>query len=194
MQHRNLLLLSHHPSPWISFVNYESARYFWYDDAFSVFSSFKANGFLNSRGFSGYIPMAYRESLIKLLGRFGSLTSQLTWPTVLEYSRPSWTFHAKGIWFEQGEKCDQTTSQPHTSFTLIGSSNFSYRSLNRDLESQVAIWTTDPHLRAQILAERSNLFNATYVEQVFLSQLVTQTQYRLPWYLRFLHPILHRFM
>ncbi|THD25813.1 CDP-diacylglycerol--glycerol-3-phosphate 3-phosphatidyltransferase [Fasciola hepatica] len=149
-----------------------------------------ANGFLNSRGLSGYIPMAYRESLIKLLNQFGSLAGQITCPTVFEYSRPSWTFHAKGMWFEQKTRCDQLG----TSFTLVGSSNFSYRSLNRDLESQVAVWTTDPNLQTQIQIERNNLFNATYIQPVLLSQLVTQTQYRLPWYMRLLHPILYTFM
>ncbi|VDP79457.1 unnamed protein product [Echinostoma caproni] len=153
-----------------------------------------ANGFLNSRGLSGYIPMAYRESLIRLLTRFGPHTRGIAYPTILEYNRPGWTFHAKGLWYERYQHSENNPQHSDTSFTLIGSSNFSYRSLNRDLESQVAVWTTDPVLRAQIQNERNHLFQTTYAYPVLLSKLVAQTQFRLPWYMRVLFPILHTYM
>ncbi|KAF7231968.1 hypothetical protein EG68_11360 [Paragonimus skrjabini miyazakii] len=152
-----------------------------------------ANGFLNSPGLSGYIPMAYRESLIKLLSRFHySRTPQRnSWPLVSEYSRPEWTFHAKGIWIEQRSS---VTTEPTTALTLIGSSNLSYRSLNRDLESLLVVWTKNVNLKQRILDEKDYLFSSSDCHPVTLTKLVAQSHFRLPWYLRFLHPFLHTLM
>ena len=62
-----------------------------------------ANGFFNAKGMSGFIPNAY------------SLLEQHTWQrlnrawerdkgssashALLEYDRPGWQFHCKGIWW-----------------------------------------------------------------------------------------------
>ncbi|KAA3677537.1 CDP-diacylglycerol---glycerol-3-phosphate 3-phosphatidyltransferase [Paragonimus westermani] len=152
-----------------------------------------ANGFLNSPGLSGYIPMAYRESLIKLLSRFHcTQTAQRdSWPLVSEYGRPEWTFHAKGIWIEE-RPCVST--EPTTAVTLIGSSNLSYRSLNRDLESLLVVWTKSVKFKQRILEEKDCLFSPSDCLPVTLTKLVAQSHLRLPWYLRFLHPFLHTLM
>ena len=51
---------------------------------------------------------------------------------MFEYKRPEWTFHAKGAWiYEDGASYPQAT--------IIGSSNFSYRSNRRDTECQMYI-------------------------------------------------------
>eukprot|EP00050_Salpingoeca_kvevrii_P000178 m.143378 g.143378 ORF g.143378 m.143378 type:complete len:101 (-) comp10050_c0_seq2:65-367(-) len=42
--------------------------------------------------------------------------------------------------------------------TLIGSPNFGYRSLQRDLEAQIALVTENSSLRRQLAAERDHLF------------------------------------
>ncbi|RIA94046.1 hypothetical protein C1645_690178 [Glomus cerebriforme] len=102
----------------------------------------EANGFYNSKGVSKYLPQAYtliekqfysdichhgKEHLIK----------------ILEYKRPEWTFHAKGLWcYLNGE------SWP--SLTIIGSSNYGYRSTERDLEAQAILITTNTQLRKAI--------------------------------------------
>lgn len=44
------------------------------------------------------------------------------------------------------------------SFTLIGSSNFGVRSLERDLESQLALFTTNHGLMERLRAERDHIF------------------------------------
>jgi CDP-diacylglycerol--glycerol-3-phosphate 3-phosphatidyltransferase len=60
---------------------------------------------------------------------------------------PGWTFHAKGIWYYlPGEKLP--------SATLIGSPNFGFRSVEKDLEAQITIVTTNPELRRDIDAEQ----------------------------------------
>ncbi|TGZ68922.1 hypothetical protein CRM22_004007 [Opisthorchis felineus] len=156
-----------------------------------------ANGFLRSRGVSGFIPMAYRESLIKLASRF-SIADKLKTvnpPIFWEYYRPNWTFHAKGLWVE--EKPLISSSAPSSSLsllTLIGSSNFSYRSLNRDLESQLVVWTKNAELRTRVIEERNQLFSITQCHLVTLTRLLSQTQFRLPWYFRCLYPALHTYL
>ncbi|VDP05650.1 unnamed protein product, partial [Schistosoma mattheei] len=59
-----------------------------------------ANGFLKSKGCSGYIPLAYREALIQLLQLFHTTKFNSSNINVYEYTRPEWTFHAKGLWIE----------------------------------------------------------------------------------------------
>ena len=79
---------------------------------------------------------------------------------MLEYYRRNWTFHAKGaclasLGFHPAHTSTtglwiaaDTASRPH--FTLIGSPNYGFRSVYRDLEAQVAITTTDPGLQEQL--------------------------------------------
>lgn len=65
------------------------------------------------------------------------------------YNKPDWSFHAKGLWIEGMED---------TSLTVIGSSNYNYRSSKRDLEVQLVIITTDPNLKRIIGCERLDLW------------------------------------
>ncbi|CAB4480179.1 phospholipase D/nuclease [Rhizophagus irregularis] len=116
----------------------------------------EANGFYKSKGISKYIPQAYtflekqfysdichygKEHLIK----------------IQEYKRPGWTFHAKGLWcYLDGE------SWP--SLTIIGSSNYGYRSTERDLEAQAILITENTQLRKTIHDELENM--SKYTEEV----------------------------
>jgi CDP-diacylglycerol--glycerol-3-phosphate 3-phosphatidyltransferase len=47
-----------------------------------------------------------------------------------EYTRPDWTFHAKGLWAT-------LPNESAPALTFIGSPNFGHRSVHRDLEAQV---------------------------------------------------------
>lgn len=68
-----------------------------------------------------------------------------------EYQRKGWTFHAKGIWH-------YLPGQVLPSLTLIGSPNFGFRSVEKDLETQITIVTTNDSLRQQMHAEQYRLF------------------------------------
>ncbi|KAK4475553.1 hypothetical protein MN116_000626 [Schistosoma mekongi] len=158
-----------------------------------------ANGFLNSKGVSGYIPLAYREALIKLLELLFHTNINHCNVNIYEYARPEWTFHAKGLWIESvnnNKKIVEMNKKniPSCSLSLIGSSNFSYRSLNHDLESQLCIITTNENLRQCLYNEICYIFSTSYCYPVTLSQLMYQTQYRLPWYCRFILPIFRWYM
>ncbi|KAJ9062289.1 CDP-diacylglycerol--glycerol-3-phosphate 3-phosphatidyltransferase [Entomophthora muscae] len=114
-----------------------------------ITASPEANGFFGSKGISKYIPDAYtiiEDAFIgKTIGanRFKTIK-------VEEYSRPNWTYHAKGLWLKQPNE--------HLPFlTSIGSPNFGYRSLERDLEAQVFLMTANPRLRHDMHKELDNI-------------------------------------
>ncbi|CAH8637046.1 unnamed protein product [Heterobilharzia americana] len=153
-----------------------------------------ANGFLNSNGISGYIPLAYREALIQLLQSFQSGLVNLSNVGVYEYHRPKWTFHAKGLWIDGVDGEDDSTNIRPYSLSLVGSSNYSYRSLNRDVESQLFVCTFNKQFSQHLQEERNHIFSSMYCYPVTLSQLTHQTDYRLPWYTRFMLPVFRRYM
>ncbi|XP_071444099.1 CDP-diacylglycerol--glycerol-3-phosphate 3-phosphatidyltransferase, mitochondrial [Hetaerina americana] len=111
-----------------------------------------ANGFLNARGIAGSIPTAYtllaRTFFDKVLAACGKSGRIGLW----EYCRDGWTFHAKGLWFTPGN----TSLLP--SLTLVGSPNFGYRSVERDLETQIAVITHNSGLQKRLAEERDRLY------------------------------------
>ena len=134
--------------------------------------------------------MAYREALITFLRDVSKVPPAVRGDSqILEYTRPNWTFHAKGLWVQQ---TNPDSSQ--SAFTLIGSSNFSHRSLNRDLENQLLVWTSDTDLLNRMVEERDWIFSPQYSQPVTLGKLLSQSCFRLPWYSRFLLPIFRKYM
>jgi CDP-diacylglycerol--glycerol-3-phosphate 3-phosphatidyltransferase len=122
----------------------------------------QANGFYGSKGISGAIPRAYslleqslyeRAQLKNVQQRSqvfdASSTNGLS---IYEYERKGWTFHAKGFW------CSLPGEEEGPNVTLIGSSNFGYRSRDHDLEAQLWIFSKAPHLRQQLERERDDLY------------------------------------
>lgn len=68
-----------------------------------------------------------------------------------------WTYHAKGLWVslpppasESSSTSPQTPEESDPSITVLGSSNFTKRSYNLDLEANVVICTTDPQLQRRL--------------------------------------------
>jgi phosphatidylserine/phosphatidylglycerophosphate/cardiolipin synthase-like enzyme len=100
----------------------------------------------------------------------GSPTASGGGLAIHEYVRPGWTFHGKGIWwlrtasvkeneplFGRGSPRPQALPQLVMS-SVIGSSNFGRRSLDRDLELSVLLETTDPTLVSALAEERDRLW------------------------------------
>ena len=56
---------------------------------------------------------------------------------MFEYENGGWTFHGKGAWLYEGSGLEQ--SGKDLTMSIIGSSNFSYRSNRRDTECQLYI-------------------------------------------------------
>jgi len=133
----------------------------------------KANGFYGARGFSGYVPALYvnvseefRRQLIAA-NRENSVRC-------FEYSRPGWTFHAKGVWI-----VDSTDYVA----TLMGSSNYGYRSIHRDLEAQILLVTRNEKLKHRLNEERQRLFEWS---QLVDSATFRQADHHVPRWLRYL--------
>lgn len=108
-----------------------------------------ANGFQGAKGAAGGIPAAYSQISKKFLQNINA-TAQNQRIKLFEYQRKGWTYHAKGLWY-------YLPGSYVPDLTLIGSSNFGERSVNRDLESQICLVTVDDELRRQLQREYVNL-------------------------------------
>ena len=104
-----------------------------------VTNSPETNAFHNSKGLSRFIPEAYsilQDDLMASLDR-GQVSFH-------EYSRPGWSFHPKGIWLSKNGRVHST---------VIGSSNFGFRSKFRDLEISFRIDSDSPRVQSQLSTE-----------------------------------------
>lgn len=88
-------------------------------------SSPRANGFYKAGRFKKYIPGMYRANELSVL----KSNEQKGNVSIHEWEKGEWTYHAKGAWvYEEG--------QPEVpQMTVIGSSNYSFRSNRRDTEA-----------------------------------------------------------
>uniref|UniRef100_A0A8C5R0N1 CDP-diacylglycerol--glycerol-3-phosphate 3-phosphatidyltransferase n=1 Tax=Leptobrachium leishanense TaxID=445787 RepID=A0A8C5R0N1_9ANUR len=124
----------------------------------------EVNGFYGARGIAGSIPAAYvhiERQFYDELSRQG----QQHRVRLQEYFRDLWTFHAKGLWlYPAGAQLP--------CLTLIGSPNFGYRSVHRDLETQIALVTENQELQRQLDQEQRNLYS--------LSSRVSQATFQHP--------------
>ncbi|RWS11135.1 CDP-diacylglycerol--glycerol-3-phosphate 3-phosphatidyltransferase-like protein, partial [Dinothrombium tinctorium] len=112
-----------------------------------LMASERANGFYGAKGVMNNIPSAYTHLARKFLRRVESNKVNIN---LWSYFRENWTFHAKGLWINY---------EPGFMLTTIGSPNFGYRSVNRDLEAQVALITEDEELKSRLKNEYERLWN-----------------------------------
>uniref|UniRef100_A0A8C9G1M7 CDP-diacylglycerol--glycerol-3-phosphate 3-phosphatidyltransferase n=1 Tax=Pavo cristatus TaxID=9049 RepID=A0A8C9G1M7_PAVCR len=115
-----------------------------------LLASPEVNGFFGAKGVAGAIPSAYVYIEQQFYNEVCCLHQQQR-IQLQEYSRAGWTFHAKGLWLYLAG-----SSLP--CLTLIGSPNFGYRSVHRDLEAQVAIVTENKALQQQLQQEQEQLY------------------------------------
>ncbi|KAJ8728227.1 hypothetical protein PYW08_016612 [Mythimna loreyi] len=108
-----------------------------------------ANGFLGASGPAGGIPHAYSLIARKFWQRVLDYR-QMDRVQMLEYERPGWTFHAKGLWYYP-PGCGVPWA------TIVGSANLGERSVRRDLEAQAAIFTVSTELQRKLHEESQQL-------------------------------------
>ncbi|KAE8576146.1 hypothetical protein XENTR_v10004067 [Xenopus tropicalis] len=111
----------------------------------------EVNGFFGAKGIAGAIPAAYvhiEHQFYSEVCRHG----QEMRVKLREYHRDLWTFHAKGLWF-------YSAGADLPCLTLVGSPNFGYRSVHRDLEAQIALVTENKELQQQLHKEQQQLYN-----------------------------------
>ncbi|XP_078081809.1 CDP-diacylglycerol--glycerol-3-phosphate 3-phosphatidyltransferase, mitochondrial isoform X1 [Mustelus asterias] len=115
-----------------------------------LLASPEVNGFFGAKGVAGAIPSAY----VYIARQFYSRVYQSGLQDRIrlhEYFRKGWTFHAKGLWY-------YLSGSKWPCLTLIGSPNFGYRSVHRDLEAQLAIVTENHKLQQQLQQEQEHLY------------------------------------
>ncbi|XP_062382073.1 CDP-diacylglycerol--glycerol-3-phosphate 3-phosphatidyltransferase, mitochondrial [Sardina pilchardus] len=110
----------------------------------------EVNGFFGAKGVAGAIPAAYIHLARQFYSKVCALGQQSR-VHLHEYQRANWTFHAKGLWY-------YLDGSDRPCLTLIGSPNFGYRSVHRDLEAQIAIVTENEELQAQLQQEQEMLY------------------------------------
>lgn len=120
-----------------------------------LMASERANGFYRGKGLSGWIPSFYTHFARKFLLNSKIDFNIRTRLSLLSYERSSWTFHAKGLWV--------TWNTPHI-VTFIGSPNFGYRSVYRDLEAQLVLVTKNQSLKNELINECDIWKTSTQVE------------------------------
>ncbi|CAH1763421.1 5794_t:CDS:2, partial [Entrophospora sp. SA101] len=129
-----------------------------------ITSSPEANGFFHSKGFSKYLPKSYlflEKCFIDEINKFNK--NNLI--KMYEYKRENWTFHAKGLWY-------YFNNNKYPSLTLIGSSNYGYRSIKRDLELQNILITSNKNLQNLLHKELKNInkFTQQVTNETFKSK------------------------
>jgi len=117
-----------------------------------------ANGFFGSKGVSGMLPDAYTHLAKMFLRRvrhegLDSSIQLREWKRGKVDEEGGWTYHAKGLWSTFPSTSPPTDSAPAVedpSLTVVGSSNYTKRSYELDLEANVIIATSDPGLRRRL--------------------------------------------
>ena len=114
----------------------------------------QANGFFGARGLAGGIASAYTL----IANTFYSLVFSRNMQhriKLFEYQRTGWTYHAKGLWYSSSASMS-LTSLP--CLTMVGSPNYGYRSVFKDLETQITILSNNRQLQQQLGEEQSMLY------------------------------------
>ena len=118
----------------------------------------QANSFHNAPFPLYGVPFVYTN----LANRFFDVSSR-DHVQMYEYRRPGWTFHCKGLWvYELGKDLPFAT--------MVGSPNFGYRSVEKDLEAQLTVFTKNRALQEALHHEQARVFE--------LSQLVTKDTFQ----------------
>lgn len=118
-----------------------------------------ANGFYGSKGVSGMLPDAYTH-LSKMFLRkvkYEGMEDNIVlkeWKKGMVGEKGGWTYHAKGLWVTfpspSTSSVGNVSGEEDPSLTVIGSSNYTKRSYELDLEANVVIATSDPGLRKRL--------------------------------------------
>lgn len=147
----------------------------------------QSHGFHGASGASAYVPIIYIEITRRFLRWLAKHREALEHVSFAEYTRPGWVFHAKGLWLTPPAPNGLDADGP--TVTFVGSSNFGYRSVLRDLENQLIVRTKNSQLRGRMAAERDEIFSRA--QKQTLSDVAGR---HVPFIVRLLLPIVRRFV
>jgi CDP-diacylglycerol--glycerol-3-phosphate 3-phosphatidyltransferase len=123
----------------------------------------QSNGFYGASGLKKHIPDVYATIESKFLRHVAANPNV----KLYNYRRAGWSYHGKGVWItplDEGDTTSITLHLPYSSqigcsgstdglpiLTTIGSSNYGYRSLYRDMEFQLIIYTQSKDIQRLML-------------------------------------------
>lgn len=113
-----------------------------------LMASEDVNSFKGAQGVMGSIPSFYTTMSLKFWRDIQLNNKQNI--RLWSFFKPKWTFHSKGLWIEN--------HVDHTMLATIGSSNFGYRSVFRDLEMQVVLVTRNEELKSKLREEHESIW------------------------------------
>ena len=128
-----------------------------------------SHGFRGARGLMGCVPGCYQYITDKLVERVAAERAMAVGPgdswSMLMYRREGWTFHAKGLWSFETPCSGAAGRSPKVGVeagtgpcvTVVGSSNYGFRSSSLDLESQLVLLTEQPELSGALQGEWNQL-------------------------------------
>ena len=124
---------------------------------FSVLAASEhANGFYGAQGISRHITTMYTQLSNLFLQKIASSNGRIRY---FEFKKENWSFHAKGVWFyRNGDELPF--------LTMIGSPNYGYRSVWRDLELQFFIQTNNLALKQKLHHECRTLFHPSTTSEI----------------------------
>ena len=136
-----------------------------------------------------FIPGLYRVNEEKLLKKAKKVQ-------MFEYENSGWTFHGKGAWIYENKNLEDDDSKSEESqrvtMSVIGSSNFSYRSNRRDTECQLYIVAECEDLQRRLDAESRFLFS--HSKEVDLKTVQNDGNDKITWKERLLNRLFHTFI
>ena len=140
--------------------------------------------------FKKYIPGLYRVNEERLLKKAKNVE-------IFEYENSDWTFHGKGAWIYENLPTDDGSATNETkdgkvTMSVIGSSNFSYRSNRRDTECQLYIVPECPDLQRRLDAESRFLFS--HAKQVDLKTVQNDGTDKITWKERLLNRLFRSYI
>jgi CDP-diacylglycerol--glycerol-3-phosphate 3-phosphatidyltransferase len=109
-----------------------------------VTSAPQANSFFRGGRVKKWVPYFYRVFEEQLQRHANKQKRDLK---LLEYARPGWTFHSKGVW------TGDSGNREEYNCTLLGSSNYSERSFKRDSELNFYFYSLCPQFNTELHAE-----------------------------------------
>ena len=109
---------------------------------------------------------------------------------IYEYENSGWTFHGKGAWIY--EDVQDASMKERVTMSVIGSSNFSYRSNRRDTECQLYIVPECGNLQKRLHKESSFLYS--HAKKVSLEEVRNDGTDRITWKERLLNRLFHTFI
>jgi CDP-diacylglycerol--glycerol-3-phosphate 3-phosphatidyltransferase len=118
-----------------------------------VAASEETSSFYQAPGLLKHIPSVYTRLIRQFLQQMQA--KRLDNIRIRSYFRSKWTYHAKGLWLFEPRR--------DSLLVTIGSPNFGYRSVHRDLELQCALYTRNRRLRDAFDAEYENIERHTSI-------------------------------